>query len=747
MNPSPDSRSIRHVASDFRLPQVLPRPDRRRADDVGLRLDRDGPVARRRRPGDVRRVLHQPGRRPTSTASARRSTRPGFAMPMLCCSPDFTNPDADARKRAVDREAELIRVARRLGGPRRRLPRPLRPALSRGRAASRGWSGSSSASSRCCRSPASTTSSWAWRTTTRTASGSIPSSPRRRTCSSNCSPRSPTATHFGVQYDPSNAIVAGDDPIELLQAVADRVVSMHASDRYLAEGATLDELRQTDGTLGYSPNLRHGVTGKGLNDYDAIFRILAEHQLPRLGQHRGRHERHGRDGRVAGVPAADGREVFPGGVTMKPVRTALDRLRQGRADPRRGAASAARVGVRRGLRRRAATGPRRSPRRYGVRAVHRRRGACSREVGPQAVVDRHAAPAARRAGDPGGRGRRPRPGREAAGRDASPTATPCSPPRGKAGSRSASSASGGSYEPVAADEAADRRRQDRPAGPRRLLDVSAGATRPTTGPTPGAASGTPRAAACWSTSRRTSSTCCSGSWAPVDEVSGYWANLNHPTSRWRTRPWRSLRFRSGGLGLDRHQPVAEAGDLHQGPHPRVATARRSASRPTAGATFIAGVTGDRRAAAQRPLDDPRRGAPAGRVPGRGPRAVRRDRRHDALPRPADPGLPPRRPRGPAAARDRRGGPRVVEMFTAIYRSGRERRLDCTSHFVMGHLMIAVPRETWQADRERISPASARGSMPAASGRVGMKSIRFMTSCSSTTSSAQASSNAGRRDST
>src|SRR3954449_12348964 len=41
----------------------------------------------------------------------------GFAMPMLCCSPDFTNPDADARKRAVDREAELIGVARRLGGP------------------------------------------------------------------------------------------------------------------------------------------------------------------------------------------------------------------------------------------------------------------------------------------------------------------------------------------------------------------------------------------------------------------------------------------------------------------------------------------------------------------------------------------------------------------------------------------------------------------------------------------------------
>jgi sugar phosphate isomerase/epimerase len=83
--------------------------------------------------------------------------------------------------------------------------------------------------------------------------------------------------HFGVQYDPSNAIVAGDDPIELLRKVADRVVSMHASDRYLAEGATLADLRQSDGTIGYSANLRHGVTGKGLNDYDAIFRILAEH--------------------------------------------------------------------------------------------------------------------------------------------------------------------------------------------------------------------------------------------------------------------------------------------------------------------------------------------------------------------------------------------------------------------------------------------------------------------------------------
>ena len=35
-------------------------------------------------------------------------------------------------------------------------------------------------------------------------------------------------------------------------------------------------MRQADGTLGYSPNLKHGVTGQGLNDYDQIFTILSE---------------------------------------------------------------------------------------------------------------------------------------------------------------------------------------------------------------------------------------------------------------------------------------------------------------------------------------------------------------------------------------------------------------------------------------------------------------------------------------
>jgi sugar phosphate isomerase/epimerase len=80
---------------------------------------------------------------------------------------------------------------------------------------------------------------------------------------------------FGVNFDPSNTLLAGEDPLELLGRVRHRVVTMHASDRYLAEG-TLEDLRREEGVRGYAQRLRHGEIGKGLNDYDAIFAQLAE---------------------------------------------------------------------------------------------------------------------------------------------------------------------------------------------------------------------------------------------------------------------------------------------------------------------------------------------------------------------------------------------------------------------------------------------------------------------------------------
>lgn len=78
---------------------------------------------------------------------------------------------------------------------------------------------------------------------------------------------------FGVNFDPSNSIICGEDPLDVLAAVKHRVVTMHASDRYLISG-TIADLKSQDGSLGYAKNLKHGVIGKGLNDYDAIFSTL-----------------------------------------------------------------------------------------------------------------------------------------------------------------------------------------------------------------------------------------------------------------------------------------------------------------------------------------------------------------------------------------------------------------------------------------------------------------------------------------
>ena len=106
----------------------------------------------------------------------------GFAMPMLCCSPDFTNPDADARKRAVERECELSAWP---GGSGAWAPSAACSPASdtRGLTVAGPGMGRRLHRGASCRSPASRTSSSASKTTTRTASGPIPNSLRRGTSS------------------------------------------------------------------------------------------------------------------------------------------------------------------------------------------------------------------------------------------------------------------------------------------------------------------------------------------------------------------------------------------------------------------------------------------------------------------------------------------------------------------------------------------------------------------------------------
>ena len=200
----------------------------------------------------------------------------GFVMPMLCCSPDFTNPDGDARRREIDREANLIAVTHRLGG-RGAVCRVLSGQRYPNVGRQQGIEWVARAIEQLLPVAKEYGIILGLENHYKDSFWKYPEFAQKQDVFLELLAAIPDRESFGVQYDPSNAIVAGDDPVELLRLVADRVVSMHASDRYLAEGATLDDLRQTDGTIGYSPNLRHGVTGKGLNDYDAIFRILAEH--------------------------------------------------------------------------------------------------------------------------------------------------------------------------------------------------------------------------------------------------------------------------------------------------------------------------------------------------------------------------------------------------------------------------------------------------------------------------------------
>jgi sugar phosphate isomerase/epimerase len=184
----------------------------------------------------------------------------GFAVPMLCCSPNFTTPDADQRKRAVEREAEMIRITRRLGGPGavcRILSGQRYPEVTR----EQGIEWVLQAIHQLLPVAREYSIVLGMENHYKDGFWNYPEFAQKMNIFLEIVNAVDEREHFGVQYDPSNAIVAGDDPIELLRRVAHRVVSIHASDRYFDDSGTL----------------LHGVTGKGLNDYDTIFRILAEH--------------------------------------------------------------------------------------------------------------------------------------------------------------------------------------------------------------------------------------------------------------------------------------------------------------------------------------------------------------------------------------------------------------------------------------------------------------------------------------
>ena len=187
--------------------------------------------------------------------------RHNLAMPMLCCSPDFTQPDPLLLQKEIEREKRMMEITAFLGGHFCRvLSGQRRPGLTREDGVAQ---------------------------VVRVLRGLLPFAEANGVVLTmenhykdnfwqypEFAQKMPPSVEivdqidspwFGVNFDPSNTILAGEDPLVLLDRVKHRVVTMHASDRYLKSG-TIEDLRKEENSVGYASRLSHGIIGKGMND-------------------------------------------------------------------------------------------------------------------------------------------------------------------------------------------------------------------------------------------------------------------------------------------------------------------------------------------------------------------------------------------------------------------------------------------------------------------------------------------------
>lgn len=194
----------------------------------------------------------------------------GLTIPMLCCSPDFSQPDPVLRAAEVEQEKTWIRMAATLGAKYCRvLSGQRRPELSR----AAGLDLVVANIEACLPEAEACGVTLIIENHYKDDFWTYPEFAQKMDVFCELVDRI-WHPRFGVNYDPSNAFLAGDDPLELLRRVKHRVVTMHASDRYLIEGTLEDLRREEGGAEGYAKRLRHGTIGRGLNDYDAIFTEL-----------------------------------------------------------------------------------------------------------------------------------------------------------------------------------------------------------------------------------------------------------------------------------------------------------------------------------------------------------------------------------------------------------------------------------------------------------------------------------------
>jgi len=200
--------------------------------------------------------------------------RQGRRLPMLCYSPDFTRPTQAERDEEVRAQQNAIDAAVTLGASFCRvLSGQRRPGLSR----EDGIRWVSQCIQRCL--PHAETRSIVLIMESHYKDGpwQYPEFAQKMDVFLEILQRVGPTPWLQVNFDPSNAVGAGHDPIEFLHAVKDRVATMHASERYL-EGGTLDDLRkiEADPHTGYANILKHGAPGRGFIDYPGIFSILRQ---------------------------------------------------------------------------------------------------------------------------------------------------------------------------------------------------------------------------------------------------------------------------------------------------------------------------------------------------------------------------------------------------------------------------------------------------------------------------------------
>ncbi len=194
----------------------------------------------------------------------------GLEIPMLCCSPDFTHPDPAFRAQEIEKEKRWIEMSNALGARFCRvLSGQRRPEVSR----EEGIELAATSIQACLPFAAEHGVTLVLENHYKDGFWDYPEFAQPMDIFCDLVEAVGEHPSFGVNYDPSNTLLAGEDPLELLARVKDRVVTMHASDRYLKHG-TLEDLAREEGVTGYAERLAHGEIGQGMNDYDAIFATL-----------------------------------------------------------------------------------------------------------------------------------------------------------------------------------------------------------------------------------------------------------------------------------------------------------------------------------------------------------------------------------------------------------------------------------------------------------------------------------------